>query len=111
MYFSGNYNNNGNTSGGGSGYRGPVNTGPPPSQQNYGNNYSDGNALHPHSHPPSQQPFYGQPQIPPQQQQQMYHQPMSNTFQPMGQIPRTMNTSQPLDNRGYVQPMPMQNRS
>jgi hypothetical protein len=108
MYFSGNYSNNGNISGG---YRGP-----PSSQQNYGNNYNSGTNLHPH--PPPQQSYYGQQQIPPQQQQQqMYHQPMPNAYQQMGQIPRPMNTPQPLDNRGYGQPppsqhqMPIQNRS
>lgn len=111
LYFSGNYGNSGNISGD---YRGPVNTGPPSSQQNYGNNYSGSNTLH--SHPPPQQPYYGQPpQIPPPQQQ-MYHQPMANTYQQMGQIPRPMNTPQPLDNRGYGQPqqqqqIPIQNRS
>jgi len=88
------------------GYRGPMNTGQIPPQQNYGNNYGGaGNALH---HPPQQQ-YYGQP--PPQ----MYHQPMSNAYQQMGQIPRTMNPSQQLDTRSYGQPpqhqIPMQNRS
>ncbi len=101
MYFSGNTSNNGNSSGG---YRGAS-----PSQQNYGNNYSGGNALNSHSHPPSQQPYYGQPP------QQMYHQPMSNAYQQIGQIPRPMNTPQPLDARGYGQPsqnqMPIQNRT
>jgi len=94
-----------------SGYRGPVNTGPPPPQQNYVNNFGGGNALHP---PPSQQSYYGQPTPPPQmapQQTQMYHQPLSNAYQQMGQIPRPMNTPQPLDTRSYGQPMPIQNRS
>ncbi|CAF0744287.1 unnamed protein product [Rotaria sordida] len=105
---NGSYANNSNMS---SGYRGSVNRGSSPSQQNYGNNYSGGNSLH--SHPPPQQPYYGQtPQMSSQQQQQMYHQPMSNTYQ---QIPRPMNTSQQLDNRNYGQPsqnqMPVQNRS
>lgn len=93
------------------GYRAPVNTGPLPSQQNYGNNYSGGNAIHP---PPSQQSFYGQPpsQIAPQPTQ-IYHPSMANTYQQMGQIPRPMNPPQPLDTLGYGQPqqMPMQNRS
>jgi hypothetical protein len=88
------------------GYRAPMNAGPLPPQQNYGNNYGGGNALH---HPSAQQQYYGQP--PPQ----IYHQPMPNSYQQMGQIPRQMNPPQPLDTRGYVQPpqqqMPMQNRS
>jgi hypothetical protein len=97
------------------GYRGPVNTGPPPPQQNYGNNYGGGgNAIHP---PPSQQSYYAQappPQMAPQQTQ-MYHQPIPNAYQQMGQIPRPMNPSQALDTRGYGQPpqhqMSIQNRS
>ncbi len=98
------------------GYRGPINPGPPPTQQNYGNNYSGGNAPYPHSHPPPQQPYYGQPPPPPPPQQPIYHQPMSNAYQQIGHIPRPMNASQPLDTRGYVQPppqhqIPMQNRS
>jgi hypothetical protein len=90
------------------GYQGPVNEGPPLPQQNYGNNYGGGNALQPAV---PQQPYYGQPQP------QMYHQPMSNTYQQMGQIQRPMNAPQPLDTRGYGQPpqhqmqIPMQNRS
>jgi len=95
------------------GYRGPVNTGPPSSQQNYGNNYSGGSTLP--SHPAPQQPYYGQPPQMPPQQQQIYHQPMSNTYQQMGQIPRPLNTPQSLDTRGYGQPpqpqIPIQNRS
>ncbi|CAF3354772.1 unnamed protein product [Rotaria sp. Silwood1] len=110
---NGNYGNNGNISGG---YRGSVNVGPPPPQQNYGNNYGGGNTLH-HPHPPPpQQSYYGQP--PPQmtpQQTQMYHQPMSNAYQQMGQIPRSMTPSQSIDTRGYGQPLQhqiqMQNRS
>ena len=109
VFFSGNYGNNGNMSGG---YRAPVSTGPPSSQQNYGNNYSGGNTLQ--SHPPSQQSYYGQPQMPPQQQQ-AYHQPMPNAYQQLGQIPRPMTTPQPLDTRGYGQPpqqqITIQNRS
>jgi hypothetical protein len=88
------------------GYRGQMNAGPPASQQNYGNNYSGGNAVH----VPPQQPYYGQPQMPPQQPQ-IYHQPISNNYQQMGQIPRSMNTSQPVDTRGYNQPPQVQNRS
>ncbi|CAF0772679.1 unnamed protein product [Rotaria sordida] len=104
---NGNY---GNMSGG---YRGSVNIGPPPPQQNYGNNYGGGNTLH--HPPPPQQAYYGQPPQMAPQQTQMYHQPMSNAYQQMGQIPRPMNPSQPLDTRGYGQPLQhqiqMQNRS
>lgn len=50
----------------------------------------------------------------------MYHQPMPNNYQQMGQMQRSMNPPQSLDTRGYGQPpsqqqqqhqMPMQNRS
>ncbi|CAF2899435.1 unnamed protein product [Rotaria sp. Silwood2] len=110
---NGNYGNNGNMSGG---YRGSVNVGQPHPQQSYGNNYGGGNTLH-HPHPhPSQQSYYGQP--PPQmapQQTQIYHQPMSNAYQQIGQMPRPMNPPQPLDTRGYGQPIQhqiqIQNRS
>ncbi len=89
------------------GYRAPANSGQTSSQQNYGNNYSGGNALHPHPPPPPQQPYYGQPPS-----QMSYHQPISNNYQQMGQIPRPLNPSQSLDTRGYVQPqISMQNRS
>lgn len=95
---------------GGSGYRGPVNAGLPFQQQNYGNNYGDGSALH--SQPLPQQPYYGQP-LP--AQQQMYHQNMSNAYQQMGHMPRPMNAPASLDTGGYGQPpqhqMPMSNRS
>ncbi len=95
------------------GYRGSVNAGPPPPQQNYGNNYSGGSALHPH---PSQQSYYGQP-APPMAPQptQIYHQSISNAYQQMGQMARPMNPPQPLDTRVYVQPpqhqISIQNRS
>ncbi|CAF1032943.1 unnamed protein product [Adineta ricciae] len=99
---NGNYNNNT------SNYRGPTNSGPPPSQQNYGNTL--------HSHPPmpqQQQQYYGQMAT---QQQSMYHQPMSNNYQQMGQMARPMNPPQSLETRGYgplaqQQQMPVQNRS
>lgn len=102
--FSGTYANNGNMTGG---YRGPTNTGPSSSQQNYGNNL--------HSAPSSQQSFYGQTSQMPAQQQQIYHPAMTNNFQQMGQIPRQMTPTQPIDSRGYGQPpqhqMPLPNRS
>ncbi|CAF1032213.1 unnamed protein product [Adineta steineri] len=99
---NGNYGNNSNTT---SGYRGPSNTGgSQSSQQNYGNNIR--------SHAPSQ-PYYGQM---PAQPQQIYHQPVPNNFQQMGQVPRSINSPQPLDNRNYgqppqQQPVSIQNRS
>ncbi|UJR23740.1 hypothetical protein I4U23_026717 [Adineta vaga] len=95
--------NNGNNTGN---YRGQVNTGPPPSQQNYGN------TLHSHPPPAQQQQYYGQVMPP---QQQLYHQPISNSYQQMGQIPRPMNPTQSLDTRAYGPPpqqqIPIQNRS
>ncbi|CAM4791624.1 unnamed protein product [Rotaria magnacalcarata] len=95
---NGNYSNNGNTTGG---YQASANVGPPSSQQNYGNNYSaGGNNIH--SHPPSQQTYYGQtPQIQPQQQ--IYPQSVPNNYQQMGQGPRQMTASPSVDNRSYNQ--------
>lgn len=99
-----------------SGYRGSMNAVPPHPQQNYGSNYGGGNTLH-HHHPHTQQSYYGQPpphQMPPQPTQ-IYHQPLSNAYQQMSQIPRPMNPPQPVDTRGYGQTlqhqMQMQNRS
>ena len=86
-----------NNSGGNGGYRPANNTGSAPSQQNYGNSYGGNNTYH---GPSSQQPYYGQTAP---QQTQMYHQPMSNTYQQMGQVPRPMNPPQALDSRGYGQ--------
>ncbi len=109
--FSGGIGNNGNTSGG---YRGSANTVPPAPQQTYSNSYG-GDAI---AHPPVplQPPYYGQPgtQVAPQPTQ-IYHQSIPNAYQQMGQMPRPVNPSQQLDNRGYGQTpqhrMPMQNRS
>ncbi|CAF2084346.1 unnamed protein product [Rotaria magnacalcarata] len=100
---NGNYGNNGSMAGG---YGGSMNVGPPPPQQNYSNNFGAGNTLHHHHHPslPPQQSYYGQPQMAPQPTQ-IYHQPMSNSYQQIGQIPRPMNPPQPLDTRGYGQPL------
>jgi hypothetical protein len=93
------------------GYRGSVNAGQPPLQQNYGNNYGGNNAAHA---PSIQQTYYGQPQTAPQQTQ-IYHQSVPNAYQQMAPIPRPINPPQPLDTRGYVQPpqhqVPGQNRS
>ncbi|CAF1166690.1 unnamed protein product [Adineta ricciae] len=105
---NGNYvnNSNMNNSGGNGGYRAANNAGPAHSQQNYGNNYGGNNTYH---GPSPQQPYYGQTAP---QQTQMYHQPMSNAYQQMGQLPRPMNPPQALDSRGYGQhQLPMQNRS
>ena len=49
------------------------------------------------------------------QHTQMYHQPISNVYQQMGQMPRPMNLPQQLDTRDYGQSLQhqisMQNRS
>ena len=108
---SGNYGHKSNIT---SDYRGSINAGTPSLQQNYGNSYGGGNTFH--APPPPQPPYYGQP--PPQmapQHSQMYHQPISNVYQQMGQIPRPLNLPQQLDTRDYGQSlhhqMSMQNRS
>ena len=109
FYFSGNFGNNGNPS---SGYRGSARSGPPPSQQNYGNNYGGDNMVH----PPAQQAYYGQgpTQMAPQQTQ-IYHQSVPNAYQQLGQMPHPINPSQTFDNRGYDEnyqvQVPIPNRS
>lgn len=108
-YFSGYFSNNGNPSGG---YRGSARTGPPPVQQNHGNNYGGENM----SHPPAQQAYYDQgPTQMASQQIQMYHQSLPNIYQQMGQMPHPMNPPQTYGDLyygpNYQVQMRMPNRS